>query len=227
MSNVLVLQNSKIEGPGVLGTLLESDGFTLKTIYTKQEKIPENDFPMLLVLGANNSANDPLSYLLDEQKLIKKYVEKDIPVLGICLGSQLIAKTFGGRVFSGAKNEIGFYSDIEIDNSSELFSEIKNPMTVFHWHGDTFTLPENAKRLAHSKDYENQAFQIKTAVGLQFHLEVDKSIVNLWLDKAEDSLKKLSYIHPDEIRKEIDEKISIVENNMNIFYKNFKSKFHL
>lgn len=226
MSNVLVLQNSKIEGPGVLGSLLESDGFSLKTIYTKQEKIPKNDFSLLLVLGANDSVNDPLSYLLDEQKLIKKYVEKDIPVLGICLGSQLIAKTFGGKVFPGAKKEIGFYNDVEIDNS-ELFSGIQNPMTVFHWHGDTFTLPENFVRLAHSRNYENQAFQFQTAVGLQFHLEVDRSIVNLWLDKAQDYLEKISYIHPDEIRNEIDEKISIVQNNMNIFYKNFKSKFHL
>ena len=227
MSNVLVLQNSKIEGPGVLGTLLESDGFSLKTIYTKQEKIPENDFSLLLVLGANDSVNDPLPYLVEEQKLIKKSVEKEIPVLGICLGSQLIAKTFGGSVFPGTKKEIGFYDDIKIDNSSELFSNIKQPMTVFHWHGDTFTLPENAVRLAHSEDYENQAFQIKTAVGLQFHLEVDKSIVNLWLDKAKDYLEKIPYIHPEKIRKESDEKISIVENNMNIFYKNFKSKFHL
>ncbi len=227
MTDVLVLQNSKIEGPGTLGSLLESDGFSLKTIYTKQEKIPESNFSLLLVLGANESANEPLSYLADEQKLIKKTVENDSPVLGICLGSQLIAKTFGGSVYTGGKKEIGFYNDIEIDNSSGLFSEIKNPMTVFHWHGDTFTLPENSKRLANSKDYENQAFQIKTAVGLQFHLEVDKSTVNLWLDKAQKSLEKISYIHPDEIRKEIDEKISIVENNMNIFYKNFKSKFHL
>lgn len=227
MSNVLVLQNSKIEGPGVLGYLLESDGFSLKTIYTKQEKIPENDFSLLLVLGANDSVNDPLSYLLDEQKLIKKSVEKDIPVLGICLGSQLIAKTFGGTVFPGTKKEIGFYNDVEIDNSTELFSGIQSPMTVFHWHGDTFTLPENSVRLAHSRNYANQAFQFKTAVGLQFHLEVDKSIINLWLDKAHNYLEKISYIHPDEIRNEIDEKISIVENNMNIFYKNFKSKFHL
>lgn len=227
MSNVLVLQNSKIEGLGILGTLLESDGFSIKTIYTKQERIPENDFSLLLVLGANDSANDPLPYLLDEQKLIKKSVEKDIPVLGICLGSQLIAKTFGGNVYHGSKQEIGFYNDIEIDNSSGLFYGIKNPMTVFHWHRDTFTLPENAVRLAHSKDYENQAFQIHSAVGLQFHLEVDKSTVNLWIDKSQNHLQKFSYIHTDEIKNDIDEKIPIVQNNLNIFYKNFKSKFHL
>ena len=226
MTDVLILQNSKIEGPGVLGTLLESDGFTIKTIYTKQEKIPADNFSLLVVLGATESANENHSYLLEEQKLIKKTVEKNVPVLGICLGSQLIAKTFGGVVFAGSKKEIGFYDDIEIDDA-KLFSGIKNPMTVFHWHGDTFTLPENSIRLAHSKNYENQAFQIQSAIGLQFHLEVDESIVNLWLDKSQDYIKKLSYINSDDIRLNITEKIPIVQNNMNIFYKNFKSKFKL
>jgi GMP synthase-like glutamine amidotransferase len=227
MADVLVLQNSKIEGSGVLGNLLESDGFTLRTIYAKENKIPTDNFSLLVVLGATESANAIYSYLQNEQKLIKKSVEENIPVLGICLGSQLIAKTFGGEVYAGSKKEIGFYNDVEIDSTSRLFSGIQTPMTVFHWHGDTFTLPENSIRLAHSKNYENQAFQIKSAVGLQFHLEVDKTIVNLWLDKSQDTIRKLSYIHPDEIRQEINEKISIVENNMKIFYKNFKSEFKL
>ena len=227
MTDVLILQNSKIEGPGVLGNLLESDGFTIQTIYAKQDKIPSKDFSLLVVLGATESANDLHSYLLNEQKLIKKYVEQNIPVLGICLGSQLIAKTFGGQVFSGPKKEIGFYNDIEIDINTGLFSGIQNPMTVFHWHGDTFSLPQNSIRLAHSKNYENQAFEFKSAVGLQFHLEVDKSIVNLWLDKSEEKIKKLPYINTDEIRKDTNEKISIVQNNLNIFYKNYKSKFNL
>ncbi len=227
MVDVLVLQNSKIEGLGTLGNLLESDGFTIRTIYTKKEKIPDDIFSLLVVMGAKENANDLHPYLLNQQKLIKKFVKQKIPVLGICLGSQLIAKTFGGQVFTGLKKEIGFYHDIEINSDSRFFSGIKNPMTVFHWHSDTFSLPENSIRIAHSKNYENQAFQFDTAVGIQFHLEIDKTIVNLWLDKSQNYIKKISYIHPDEIRQEIDEKISIVQNNMNIFYKNFKSIFKL
>jgi len=227
MTDVLVLQNSKIEGLGVLGNLLQSDGFTLLTINAKKEKIPTCVFSLLVVLGANESANDTHPYLLNEQKLIKKFVKQKIPVLGICLGSQLIAKTFGGQVFTGSKKEIGFYHDIEINSDSGLFSGIKNPMTVFHWHSDTFSLPENSIRLAHSKNYENQAFQFESAVGIQFHLEVDKTIVNLWLNKSQDYIKEIPYIHPDEIKQEIDVKISIVQNNMKIFYKNFKSIFNL
>ena len=227
MTDILVIQNSKSEGIGTLGNLLESDGFRLRTVYAKQEKIPTDDFPLLVVLGASESANDNVSYLLDEQKLIRKFVQNKIPVLGICLGSQLIAKAFGAKVFTGHKKEIGFYNDLILDNNSSLFSGIKSPMTVFHWHGDTFSLPDNSVRIAHSQNYENQAFQLESAVGVQFHLEVDKTIVKLWLDKAQKELKEISYINPDNIRHEIDEKIPIVQNNMEIFYKNFKSTFHL
>jgi len=227
MTDILVIQNSKIEGIGTLGNLLESDGFRLRTVYAKQGKIPTDDFPLLVVLGASESANDNASYLLDEQKLIRKFVQNKIPVLGICLGSQLIAKAFGAKVFTGNKKEIGFYNDLILDNNSSLFSGIKSPMTVFHWHDDTFSLPDNSIRIAHSQNYENQAFQLESAVGVQFHLEVDKTIVKLWLDKAEEKLKEISYINPDNIRHEIDAKIPIVQNNMEIFYKNFKSIFHL
>jgi GMP synthase-like glutamine amidotransferase len=227
MTKALVLQNSKIESIGTLGNLLESDGFGLQTVYAKKEKIPTEDFSLLIVLGAAESANDNLSYLLDEQKLIRKSVEKKIPVLGVCLGSQLIAKAFGAKVFPGPKKEIGFYNDIEIDNNSKLFSGISSPMTVFHWHEDTFSLPDNSTRIAHSKNYPNQAFQLESAVALQFHLEVNRDLVELWLDKTKDSLKKMPYINPDKIREDIYEKLPLVKNNMEIFYKNFKTIFKL
>jgi len=227
MTKALVLQNSKIESIGTLGNLLESDGFGLQTVYAKKENIPTEDFSLLIVLGAAESANDNLSYLLDEQKLIRKSVEKKIPVLGICLGSQLIAKAFGAKVFPGPKKEIGFYNDIEIDNNSKLFSGISSPMTVFHWHEDTFSLPDNSTRIAHSKNYPNQAFQLESAVALQFHLEVDKDLVEVWLDKTKDSFKKIPYINPDKIREDIYKKIPIVKNNMEVFYKNFKTIFKL
>jgi len=91
----------------------------------------------------------------------------------------------------------------------------------------TLDLPEKAIRLAHSENYQNQAFQIGSAVGLQFHLEVNAEMVNLWLDKTQEKLEQITYIDPQKIRSDIDENISIVKNNMNNFYNNFKSSFHL
>ena len=227
MSEVLVIRNTSIEGPGYLGELLNNDGFVIHSVNAKHEKLPDKNYSFVVILGAPESANDDLPYLQAEQKLIKKTVDADIPVLGICLGSQLIAKTFGGKVYRGPKKEIGFYHDLRIDNNSKLFSGFTNPFTVFHWHGDTFDLHEQAVRLVHSENYPNQAFQINSAVGLQFHLEVNAEMVNLWLDKTQEKLHQIPYIDPQKIRSDIDENISIVKNNMNNFYNNFKSSFHL
>ena len=227
MSEVLVIQNTRIEEIGYLGELLNNDGFAIHSVNAKHEKLPDKNYSFVVILGAPESANDDLPYLQEEQKLIKKTVDDDIPVLGICLGSQLIAKTFGGKVYRGPKKEIGFYHDLRIDNNSKLFSGFTNPFTVFHWHGDTFDLPEQAVRLVHSENYQNQAFQIGSAVGLQFHLEVNAEMVNLWLDKTQEKLQQIPYIDPQKIRSDIDANISIVKNNMNNFYNNFKSLFHI
>ncbi|MDC0883806.1 type 1 glutamine amidotransferase [Nitrosopumilus sp.] len=227
MSDVLLVQNTKSEGSGYLGKLLTDDGFNIISINAKHEKIPENKFSLVVILGAPQSANDDLLYLREEQKLIRNHVQNNIPVLGICLGSQLIAKTFGANVYRGAKKEIGFYHDLMISNNSKLFHGFKNPFTVFHWHGDTFDLPVGATRLALSENYSNQAFQYKSAIGLQFHLEVNEQMVNLWLDKSEEKLQEIPYIDPLKIRSDVNENISIVKSNMEIFYNNFKSVFGL
>lgn len=229
MPDILVLQNAKNEGLSGLGRLLEEDGFITKIVFTKKEKIPKTDYSAVIILGAPESANDDLSYLRDEMKLIRDLVEKNIPVLGICLGSQLIAKAFGAKVYQGAKKEIGIYHDIEFDNQSKsgLFSGIKSPATVFHWHGDTFDLPQNAVRLAHSKNYQNQALQVGSAIGVQFHLEVDEKTVRLWLEKSKNELSQTPYIDTDEIIRKIPQSIQEIQNNMKVFYRNFKAAYNL
>ncbi len=227
MSDVLIVHNTRIEGSGYLGELLQKDGFLIDSVNAKHEKLPEKNYSLIVILGAPESANDNFAYLHAEQRLIKKTVESDTPLLGICLGSQLIAKTFGGKVYPGPQKEIGFYHDLKIDNGSKLFSGFTNPFTAFHWHGDTFDLPEKAIRLAYSKNYSNQAFQIGSAVGLQFHMEVNAEMINLWLDNTQEKLELIPYIDPKQIRSDIDENISIVKNNMDNFYTNFKSVFHL
>ena len=227
MSDVLLVQNTRIEGSGYLGDLLQKDGFEITSVNAKHEKLPDKNFSLVVILGAPESANDDLPYFQAEQQLIKKSVENNIPVLGICLGSQLIAKTFGAKVYSGPRKEIGFYNDLKISDNSQFFSGFQNPFTVFHWHGDTFDLPHDAVRLASSEHYPNQAFRYKSAVGLQFHLEVNEDMVNLWLDNTEEKLQKISYIDPQKIRSEINENISIVKSNMKNFYNNFKFSFDL
>src|SRR5574338_1496483 len=217
MSKVLVIKNAGLEGPGMFGELLKSDGFDLQIISAKKEKIPPPHHDMVLVLGAPESANDDLQYLKDEMTLIQNAAQQNIPTLGICLGSQLIAKAFGARVYPGPKKEIGFYDNIKIDSGSKsrLFSGMTNPFTVFHWHGDTFDIPNGATRLAYSELY-NQAFQYGTAIGVQFHFEVTSDIVLSWLEHTGEDLAS-SNIDPQKIRSEIDSKIGAVQSNMKTF----------
>lgn len=227
MSKVLVIKNAGLEGPGTIGELLESDGYFLEIISAKRQKIPALDHSMVIILGAPQSANDDLQYLKDELELIRTAAQKNIPTLGICLGSQLIAKAFGARVYPGPKKEIGFYHNILQDKTakSSLFSGLSEPFTVFHWHGDTFEIPPGGQRLAYS-DLYNQAFQYKSAVGVQFHLEVSSDMIQSWLDHTQENLN-LPYLDPQRIRSEIDTHMDLVQKNMKIFYKNFKSEFKL
>ena len=225
MDNVLVIQNASSEGLGLFRQLLESDGYVIETIYAKQEKIPSKRYSLLIILGAPESVNDNLEYLSDEIHLIQNYVSNSTPILGICLGSQLIAKAFGASVYHGPKKEIGFFHDLRLDsnNKSKLFSNYDNPFTAFHWHEETFTLPQNAIRLVSSNSYPNQAFKIGTAVGLQFHLEVNEIMINSWLEHTQ-------YISDNEkeaIRNDTKKNFPILKQNLSIFYKNFKNEFSI
>ena len=225
MNNVLVIQNASSEGLGLFRQLLESDGYVIETIQAKQEKIPSKRYSLLIILGAPESVNDNLGYLSNEMDLIQNYVSDSIPVLGICLGSQLIAKAFGASVYHGTKKEIGFFDNLRLENKniSDLFTGFNNPFTAFHWHEETSTLPQNAIRLAHSSDYPNQAFKIGTAVGLQFHLEVDESMINSWLVRTH----HISQNEKEKILNDIEKNFSILKQNLSIFYKNFKNEFSI
>lgn len=107
-----------------------------------------------------------------------------MPVLGICLGAQLLAAALGGKVFGNPVKEIGWY-DVAPTREGEadpLFSSFSGTEKIFQWHGDTFTLPHGAVHLAASADCENQAFRFGDhSYGLQFHLEADQALIERWL----------------------------------------------
>lgn len=136
------------------------------------------------------SVNDNHDYLVREKNLIRSAIENEVPLFGICLGSQLVASACGGSVYKGSRKEIGWrYVDITDDGTKSIFRDLPNQkVQVFHWHGDTFVLPTGSTVLAKS-DLYIQAFSFKTAVGVQFHLEVDEEMVKNWSNKYQHELK--------------------------------------
>lgn len=182
--NILVIQNIGCEHLGNLSRLFESDGYNVLLLNSQKDLIPTDliNYSGIIILGGPMSVYDNYDYLKDQQKLIKKAVDMKIPTLGVCLGSQLIAEAMGGKVYPGNLKEIGWH-DIEIteNGSRDIFNGIttfKNK--VFQWHGDTYQLPESAIILAKSDTYI-QAFRINTAIGIQFHIEVNESMIEEWI----------------------------------------------
>lgn len=137
----------------------------------------------LILMGGPMSVNDDLAWVDDEIRVIRDFVRRGKPVLGICLGAQLIAKAVGARVYRNPVKEIGWAPVYWTDQAGTdpLFRGFTHPETLFHWHGETFDLPDGAEHLAYSEVCANQAFRIAGNVyGLQFHAEVTPCIIEDW-----------------------------------------------
>lgn len=137
----------------------------------------------VIVMGGPQSANDPNPGLIAEMKLIEKALKAQIPVLGICLGAQLMAKTLGAPVYKNRVKEIGwapvYFTDAAKDDA--LFGSLESPTTFCHWHGETFDMPAGAEWLAYSDNCRNQAFRCgKNAYGIQFHPEITPEMILDW-----------------------------------------------
>ncbi|MHB8160127.1 MAG: type 1 glutamine amidotransferase [Thermoleophilia bacterium] len=160
------------------------------------EAVPKSldGWDALIILGGPMAVYETESkpYLNDELTLIGKAVAADVPTLGICLGSQLIAAAAGARVYAGPVKELGWNS-VELTAAAAadaLFSGFPSTLPVFQLHGDTFDLPSGAVRLASSSNYENQAFRLgKHVYGLQFHVEVTADLVHVWVNEYRNYLE--------------------------------------
>ena len=138
----------------------------------------------LIFMGGPMSVNDDLPYIRRELELIGEAAGLGLPMLGVCLGAQLIAKALGARVYANDVREIGWYP-IEWSSAAardRLHSGLSGRDTVFHWHGETFDLPAGAELLASSDACRNQAYRVgENIYGLQYHLEVTPAMIADWL----------------------------------------------
>ncbi len=202
---VVVLQHVECEPPGMISHFLKRKrNVCVRTvkIYNGAE-IPSSvrGADALLVLGGPMGVYEEkkFPFITKELHLIEKALEARIPVLGICLGSQLLAKATGGKVFPGGKKEIG-WDPVWLTGEGaqdEIFNGFPEKFMAFHWHGDTFTLSKSCVHLAASKLFPMQAFRAgANAYGFQFHVEVTAPMIKEWtaLYKSDRTEKKAGNI---------------------------------
>jgi GMP synthase-like glutamine amidotransferase len=173
--NAHVLQHVPFEDIGSIAMWLEKRGAHLSyTRFYENQALPGlGEVDLLIAMGGPMSVNDEseLSWLRQEKAFIRGAIERGVPVLGVCLGAQLIASALASRVYRNPVKEIGWFPVEATFSTAETF-QLPVKCNVFHWHGETFDLPEGAVRLARSTVCENQAFQLNSnVIGLQFHLE--------------------------------------------------------
>jgi len=180
---MVVIQHEEGEGAGTLAPFVDGARF-VRTF--AGDEVPQ-DAEALVVLGGGMSVADGerLPFLRDEIRLLRRCVEAGRPVLGVCLGSQLLASALGGSVAKAGAKEIGFYR-VRLSAAARedaLFAGAPDSFVAFHWHGDAFTLPEGAVPLAGSTMTPLQAFRYgPRAWGLQFHLETDAQVLRAMIE---------------------------------------------
>jgi GMP synthase (glutamine-hydrolysing) len=197
---VLFIKHIDIEGPGTIADFLDSNNVPHRTISPFDgDAYPDDPAACSAIVSLGGPMNvyeeEKYPFLKLEDSFLKDAVKKEVPILGICLGAQLLAKAVGAKVERAKAKEIGWYKIPLTSEGKEdpLFHGIDNELNVFQWHGDTFNIPDGGKHLAESKLCPNQAFKYgRNAYGIQFHVEVTEQMIIEWTKAYKDELDTLS-----------------------------------
>jgi GMP synthase-like glutamine amidotransferase len=202
---VQILQHVPFEDIGSMASWLAVRDATLSyTRFYQDEELPGLEgLDLIIAMGGPMSVNDEaeLPWLKAEKAFLREAMARGIPLLGICLGAQLIASALGARVYPNKEKEIGWFPVRVVSGGADASSEgfrLPHEIRVFHWHGETFDLPPGAVRLASSEACENQAFQIgQRVIGLQFHLETTPESAASILEHCRDELISAPWVQTE------------------------------
>lgn len=225
MKPVRIFRHVACEGPGYLGTFLERHNIPFELICIDEGvTVPKalDDVSGLIFMGGSMNVTDPLQWVSEEKELIRNAINKNIPVMGNCLGAQLMSAALGGTITHDENMEIGWHKiEADVNNAdNEWLKDLPDNFIPFHWHADTFSIPEEATVLFHSKCRMNQAFMIKNSIALQFHLEMTTEMVEEWVSLFKGDLEQG---HPcvqnaDEILLNLKKKIDALHQHADFFY---------
>ncbi len=194
MKPIAIFRHSPGEGPGYFATFLDRHSLPW-TLFRVDDGVPppptSDEFSGLCFMGGPMSVNDDLPWIPKILELIRQADAQGIPVIGHCLGGQLMAKAFGGTVTQNPVKEIGWGEVQASDDAAQLSIQLATQLTTqwlgstarfeaFHWHGETFTLPPGATRILQSAHCTNQAFVRGPHLGLQCHVEMTESMIRNW-----------------------------------------------
>lgn len=198
------LQHVPFEGLGSIEAWLREKQYEISsTRFFEGENPPRPvDVDLVVALGGPMSANDEdeFPWLAREKEFLRQCIQLGKPVVGICLGAQLIANATGARVYRNRYKEIGWFPVQGIPSTSNSLFSFPPVFEAFHWHGETFDLPEGAICLARSEACENQAFQLgRFVIGLQFHLETTTETVQAMLSHCSAELLPSTYVQSESV----------------------------
>jgi len=187
---ILIFRHVATEGPGYLAEFLDRHGLPHHTLrIDAHDPIPESiaDAAGLVLMGGPMSVNDPLPWIPKVLNLIRQAVAADVPVLGHCLGGQLLAKALGARVRRHRLKEIGWLpvSVVPSTVAGHWLNGLPPRLEVFHWHGETFEIPDGATHLLRSRHCRNQAYVLGKHLGLQCHIEMTPEMIRTWARDGE------------------------------------------
>ncbi len=194
MKRILVVLNISDDPTGYVGEILAEHGIMCDVVDASLHAIPDpTAYDAMIVFGGPQNANEEekYPYFVQEMDALHTAVMQEIPVLGICLGAQLLARALGGTVKKHTLTEIGF-SEVQSTDAGKhdpLYAGLSGRQLVYQWHEDTFSIPPNTVHLATSEKTPNQAFRYgRTTYGLQYHIELTPEMLDVWLH--EPSLKE-------------------------------------
>jgi GMP synthase-like glutamine amidotransferase len=226
MKPVAIFRHASSEGPGHFATYLDRRSIAWQLVAVDAgASLPRNAgrFSGLVLMGGPMSVNDDLPWIAPVIELIRDAVRRDLPVLGHCLGAQLMAKAFGATVGPAPVKEIGWGRVEVADNAvaREWFGELQS-FEAFHWHGETFTIPPGATRVLGNALCANQGFALGKHFGLQCHVEMTAALVRSWCelgrDEIEASASSPGVQRPEQMQRDLERRIEALHEAADAVY---------